>query len=104
VHSYTAARLDRVSDAVIKEQLYPMLGGAEAFPSPTALREEAWTVVEPLLRLTDSEREFTDRVQVGELRAELLFPGDQEMARRISRHPALLWKVENAAKPRRGNR
>ncbi len=104
VHSYTAARLARASDAAISEQLYPLLQGGEALPSPAALREEAWAVVGPLLRLTDGEREFTDRLQVGELRADLLFPDDEEMARRISRHPGLLWKVQNAVKPRRGNR
>ena len=104
VHSYTAARLDRASDAAIREQLYPLLGTGEALPSPSALREGAWAVVGPLLRLTNGERQFSDRVQVGELRADLLFPDDEEMARRVSRHPGLLWKVENAVKPRGGNR
>ncbi len=104
VHSYTAARLGRASDAGIREQLNPMLGGAEALPSPSALREGAWAVVGPFLRLTDVERDFTDRLQVGDLRADLLFPDDQETARRVSRHPALLWKVQNAAKPRGASR
>jgi predicted nucleotidyltransferase component of viral defense system len=104
VYSYTAVPLDRVSDAAIREQLYPMLRGGEALPSPAALRQGAWAVVEPFLRLTDREREFTDRLQVGELRAELLFPDDEQTARRVSRHPGLLWKVQNAVKPRSRNR
>lgn len=104
VHSYTAARLDRASDAAIGEQLYPLLGGGEALPSPSALREGASAVVEPFRRLTEREREFTDRLQIGELRAELLFPDDEETARRVSRHAGLLWKVQNAVKPRDRNR
>lgn len=104
LHSYTAVRLDRASDAAIREQLYPLLGSGESLPSPSALRAGAWAVVEPLLRLTDREREFTDRLQVGDLRADLLFPDDEETAGRVSRHPGLLWKVENAVKPRRGIR
>jgi len=104
VHSYTAVRLDRASDAAIREQLYPLLGAGQALPSPSALRQGAWAVVGPLLRLTDGEREFTDRLQVGELRADLVFPDDGEMLRRVSRHPGLLWKVQNAVKPRGGNR
>lgn len=90
MHSYTAARLARASDAAIREQLYPLLGGGEARPSPAALREGAWAVVGPLLHLTDGEREFTDRLQVGDLRADLLFLDDEETAHRVARHPGLL--------------
>lgn len=104
LHSYTEARLARASDAAIREQLYPMLGGGEALPSASGLREAAWAVVAPLLRPTNGEREFTDRLQVGELRADFLFPDDEETARRVSRHPGLLWKVQNAVKPRGGKR
>jgi len=104
VHSYTAARLARASDAAIREQLYPMLGDGNDLPSPSGLRDAAWRAVGPLLHLTDREREFTDRLQVGELRADLLLPDDQETARRVSRHPGLRWKVQNAVKPRGGKR
>jgi hypothetical protein len=42
--------------------------------------------------------EYIDRVHAGELSPELLFPGDNEMANRIQRHPALLWKIDNVTR------
>ena len=60
------------------------------------LKQRSWEVVRPLLDLTESEREYTDLVQGGELQPELLFPNDEEIAEKLRRHPALLWKVENA--------
>jgi len=33
---------------------------------------------------------------VGDLRPELLFPDDSEISERLARHPALLWKAQNA--------
>jgi hypothetical protein len=50
------------------------------------------------VQLTDAEREFTDRLQRGELRPELLFADQPDLAARAARHPGLLWKVQNAAK------
>jgi hypothetical protein len=57
-----------------------------------------------LLELAGEEREFTDRLQEGELCPELLFPDDTEMAGLLARHPALLWKVKNAREHRRTRR
>lgn len=65
-------------------------------PSARYLREAAWETVAPLLELDDAEREYTERIQIGELLPELLFPDDAEIADRLRRHPALLWKMENA--------
>ena len=98
MHSYRSDRLDRVTDAAIEEQLHPMLARRAGAPSGPELRAAAWKVVAPLLDLTDSEREFTDRLQFGELRPELIFAAQPELAARAARHPGLLWKVENAAK------
>jgi predicted nucleotidyltransferase component of viral defense system len=61
------------------------------------LRVRAWAVIEPLIRPTDAEREYTDRLQAGELLPELLFPDDEQVADRLRRHPALLWKAQHAA-------
>ena len=66
-------------------------------PEPDALVERAWGVVEVLLKLTDSEKAFVDLLQAGELKPELLFPDRPEIAERMGKHPALLWKAENAA-------
>ena len=70
-------------------------------PTAAELPEAAWTVVGPLVALTPDEREYTDRLQAGEFRPDLLFPDDDELAARVARHPALDWKAENA-KRRKG--
>jgi hypothetical protein len=72
-----------------------------AQPDANEIREAAWHVLEPLLTLTAAERAYTDRLQAGDLRPELLFPADPETARRLARHPALLWKARNAARHQR---
>jgi hypothetical protein len=51
--------------------------------------------MEPLVTLDEVEREYVDRVHAGELSPALLFPDDEELTDRLSRHPALLWKIEN---------
>jgi hypothetical protein len=50
-----------------------------------------------------TDREYTDRLQLGDLRPELLFPADPETAGRLARHPALLWKAQNARWHRGGS-
>lgn len=95
VHSYTEARFGRITRAAVEEQLYPALVAGER-PPADMLRYSAWATVAPLLQLTDLEREFTDRLQRGDLRPELLFPEDDEMVSRLARHPALRWKAQNA--------
>lgn len=57
---------------------------------------EAWTVLSPLLELTEVERQFCDQLQAGTLQPDLLFPESPDIADRIRRHPALLWKAQNA--------
>lgn len=95
LHDYGRDRLDRVTDTVVSDQLHPMLiRGNE--PSASELRGGAWSVVAPLLDLDEAEREYTDRLQIGELAPEVLFPDEGEMAERLRRHPALLWKAQNA--------
>jgi hypothetical protein len=95
LHSYGRAQFLRTTDERIRQQLHPVLQRGDR-PSAELLREEAWRVVEPFLHLTPAEREYSDRIQSGELRPELLFPDDQETARRLASHPALLWKARNS--------
>ncbi len=59
------------------------------------LRQRAWAIAAPLLALDDAEREYIERIQRGEIRGELLFPGDDEMVERLRRHPAVRWRVDN---------
>lgn len=77
-----------------------LAGGKIVFASE--LIEQAWAAVNHLLALEDSEREFVDRLQQGELQPELLFPEDAGMAERVGKFPPLLWKVQNARKHRAG--
>jgi hypothetical protein len=95
VHTYGPGRWRSVNDRAVQEQLHPTLAD-QVRPNAKELRETAWSVVEPFLALTAAEREYTDRLQPGDLGPELLFPEDQEMASRLARHPALLWKARNA--------
>lgn len=80
-------------------QLRPMLTTADR-STVADLVHQAWEPVRPLVTLTGSEREYSDLIQLGELRPELLFPGDRQLADRLRRHPALLWKAKNAAEHR----
>lgn len=95
LHSYGEDRLSRITDSVVRQELHPMLSQKESIGADE-LKQRSWKVVRPLLDLTEPEREYSDLVQRGELQPELLFPNDEEMAKRLRRHPALLWKVENA--------
>ncbi len=94
LYKYGRDRFERVTDRSIQEQLIPMLRNDE-HSTATELKEQAWSVVEPLITLDETEREYTDRVHTGELLPELLFPDDERLAGQLKRHPALLWKVEN---------
>jgi hypothetical protein len=93
--SYGRERLDRVTDQAIDQQLAPMLTRGDPPPAKD-LKTKVWAIVEPLLTLEPAEREYVERVQLGELRPELLFPDDEILADRLRRHPALRWKSENA--------
>jgi hypothetical protein len=52
--------------------------------------------VQSLLELSSEEKEFVDRVNDGELEPALIAAGDDVFASLVRRHPAILWKVENA--------
>ena len=94
LYLYGQDRFERVTDRSIEEQLVPMLQG-NGHPVASELKEQAWLVMEPLVTLDDAEREYIDRVHAGELSPELLFPDDEELVNRLTRYPALLWKIEN---------
>jgi predicted nucleotidyltransferase component of viral defense system len=94
IHSYGRERLERVTPRIIREQLHPMLQNQDR-PDPSELLDAAWRVVGPFVELTERERDYTDRLQRGELRPDLIFPDELELADRLGRHPALLWKAVN---------
>lgn len=96
LHSYTPKRFEAVTDDAVVQQLHPMLSSRDK-PSAAELREGALEAIASLLELSGEEREYTEAIQQGHLRPELLFPDDEETSGRLRRHPALLWKTKNAA-------
>ncbi len=97
IRSYGRDRLERVTEEAVQTQLHPMLSGQDR-PTASLLKERSWEIVEPLLNLTEPEREYTDRIQDGDFSPELLFPNEPEIVERLRRHPPLLWKAQNAKK------
>ena len=85
---------ERIDNRSIAEQLVPMLSGSEP-TGVTNLVERAWAVVEPFVKLTPEEREYTAAIQRGELRTDLLFTDDPEGGKRLGEHPAIQWKLLN---------
>jgi hypothetical protein len=103
VYTYGRDRLERVSQVDIDTQLFPVLTAADR-PSRDRIIRECWTVVAPLLDLADAEKEFVDALQAGHLDPRLLRIRDTDLTDRIGRHPALLWKVQNARENRAAKR
>jgi hypothetical protein len=101
VYRYGQDRLERVTEEGVRSQLHPMLSGDDR-PDAATLRHDAWRVVEPFLDLTDTEREYSDKIQIGILESTLLFSDDPGVAERLNRYPPLLWKIKNARSHRRG--
>ena len=99
LHTYGRERLERVRAVDITAELLPMIGGRAAVDREDLI-DRAWQAVAPIVMLDDSEREFVDRLQVGEVRLDMLFPGDSEMRKRLEKWPPLQWKALNARKPR----
>lgn len=94
-YEHAVERLRDASRGNFDAELGPMLR-AGARIGATELRVRAWDVIAPLASPTPSEREFTERLQEGQLLPEVLFPDDARMAERVRLHPALQWKAENA--------
>lgn len=103
LHGYGRERLERVRAIDIASELLPMMGGGAAVERQ-ALIERAWQAVAPILTLDNSERQFIDRLQLGELRFDLLLPGDSDLRERLEKWPPLQWKVLNARKARQSRR
>lgn len=95
LREYEPGRYSRIEQAEIERLLYPLL---RADDRPSA--DEMVTAVQPLLKAAlDHEREkpYLDALAVGRYQPELLFAEYPEVAARVARHPALLWKAQNVA-------
>ena len=93
--NYTIERVQRVTDDAIETQLYPFLQGHDR-PAAKDLWASAAPLVSRWLSLEEHEREYTVRLQRGELQPELLFPDDEQLAATLRAHPVLRWKAQNA--------
>jgi predicted nucleotidyltransferase component of viral defense system len=95
--TYTRERLERlITEKRINEQLRPLLNVKIDTPAG-GLIGRAWSVTSGLLDLNDSEREYFDAAQRGELRLDLIFraPAESKDANRIAAHPAVQWRMAN---------
>ncbi len=99
IHTYGRDRLARLLTPRVEKELSPMLARSEKIDTDL-LMERAWSTVQPLLELSSEEKEFVDRVNGGELEPALIAAGDAVFASLLIRHPAVLWKVENARRRR----
>jgi predicted nucleotidyltransferase component of viral defense system len=93
--TYTHSRLKTlITEQLIKNQLVPMLSSPDII-RPDELAEKAWSEAVPLISLQSQEAEYIDAIHRGDLFLNLLFPNDAAEVARLSRHPAILWKLEN---------
>lgn len=95
VYTYDRARLGRVSNRAIESELLPMLAQAEPV-NAGALVGDAWIALEPFVVLSVEEKRFADFAQRGIFELAEVFGDDPVLAAAMSRHPAILWKIENA--------
>jgi predicted nucleotidyltransferase component of viral defense system len=97
-HSLSTYRRDRlerlVTDRVIMEQVAPLIN-AKIEPSAIDLIEKAWAIIDRFFDQSAEEKVYLEYANRGDLRMELLFPGDAQEAMRIAAHPAIQWKIQN---------
>jgi len=93
--SFPLSRIkDRLTEISIAQELTPLLTSDDANHA-RAMIERAWQVIGPLLSLRKNERDYIAAISGGDLNLSLLFPQDKQEAKRLARHPALLWKMTN---------
>src|SRR3990172_2144709 len=74
-----------------------MAGKMLALIDRSAPRDLFEPMVSRWLSLEEHEREYTARLQHGDLQPALLFPEDEQMATILRHHPVLPWNAQNAA-------
>ncbi len=86
--------IDRIDQQKVDEQLAPMLR-AENTIDLQSMKIAVKQFLTRLLDYNDDERQFMDHfLDKGVYEPGLLF-GDQEQAKRLEKHPAVLWKLQN---------
>ena len=100
IHSYGRERLSRLAAPRVEAELAPMLARAGKIDA-AQLAEQAWSTVESLVELSPNEKEFVDLANQGDLEPSLIADDDATFASSLARHPAILWKIDNARRHRR---
>jgi hypothetical protein len=100
-HPFLGSRLDLFDQAQIERELVPLLRNGTT-PLVEELRGPVRRFLAALLNLSVGEKRYVEGLQWGEFEPELIGGSDRDLAERLRRHPAILWKVENARRrPRR---
>lgn len=98
LYDYSLDRIKkRISPVKIESNLIPMLSHA-SLQTVEATVHQAFDMIRSLLPLTPHEKEYIKEVTKGQLRLDILFTEDEQVAARLSKHPALLWKIKNVRK------
>ncbi len=93
--SYGRNRIEvGLTPEIIDQMLVPMIMGRDK-PDLQGLVDKMWNMMGPLLELTESEEEYIAEIHRGELRPDLVFPGDPGKAAFLERHPTIKWKLFN---------
>jgi hypothetical protein len=94
--TYKIDRISEVDAKHVETLLYPLLKANDRPPAAEML-----AAAKPLLEnVLDHGREaaYLAAIAEGSYQPELLFPEQPEIAERIRRHPALIWKADNVAR------
>lgn len=94
LYSYEHRPFPRITERAVRSELWPMLRTNDR-PGAAALRTEAERAIAPLFHLTDEERVYVDRAQLGHLEPEHLLTDEPELLDAIRQNPALRWKTDN---------
>ena len=98
--TYAQDRIEkRITNRSVAEQLAPMLIGQAAPLRPDDLVERSWNVICPFIKLGDNEAKYIASIQQGKLYPELIFSDDPEESKRVTLHPAILWKTAQCSRP-----
>ena len=95
LYDYKVEKLkDRIHKTLVTQELIPLLASDEA-----ALVEDrimyTWKLLSSLFVLSEGEEEYVTAISSGEVHLDLLFPPDSVEIERLSKHPALAWKIQN---------
>ena len=86
--------IDKIAQQTVDEQLTPMLRARETIDLPLT-KESVKQFLTKLMNYNEDERRFIDRfLDEGVYEPALLF-ADREQAKRLEKHPAVLWKLQN---------